>query len=499
MPPVTIPTGRRARRRGARRGGLLGGALLLVAVVAAVLLRSGEDYELHARFANAGQLVRGGLVQVAGKTIGTIQAVTLTPDGQADVRFRITDDRYDPLREGTRISIRAVGQATLTNRYLDVGPGPDSAPALPNGAVVPATQTAGIVDLDQILNAVDPEMRRRIQGLVGRSAEVYAGTGAKRFNAMLRELDPAVGRIDALVGDLSRDRDEIERLIASAGKAAGAVGERSQALAAAIDGTSRTMAAVAAERGALGAALDRAPATLRQMRGTMASVAATATDLRPTLRLVPGPQPGLRALLRQVPTTLGASQGPIRQLSGLLPAVQRGLEALPRLEGDATAALRSTAKGLDDSQHILEGLRFYGSDLILGVINGLTGISSGQYNQFGKYLKLEFLQSPQTFLGGVAAPLVPNLTGALGLLPGVMNTATNQRNRCPGSNAPPAPDGSNPWYPKEGICDPTQSMSRLVNSPTAICRTQNDCVGDRRSLAPEPEPSDAARRAGSDR
>jgi len=492
--------GRRARRSAVRRSGVIGGLVVVAGILALLVLRSGDDYVLHARFANAGQLVQGGLVEVAGKQIGAIQRVSLTRDGQADVAFRITDERYVPLRRGTRVAIRAVGQATLTNRYLDIGPGPDNAPPLADGAVLPVGQTAGIVDLDQILNAVDPDMRRRIQGLVGRSAEVYAGTGARRFNAMLRELDPSVARVGGLVGDLARDRDAIEELIASAGRAASAVGDRSTALGQAIEDTNRTMAAIARERGDLSAALDDAPSTLRQMRGTMASVAATATDLRPTLRLVPGPQAGLRALLRQIPVTLGDAQRPVRQLSRMLPPLQRGLEGLPRLEDDAVDALRSTAKGLSDSHHILEGLRFYGSDLILGVINGLTGISSGQYNQFGKYLKLEFLQSPQTLLGGVLAPLVPELTGTLGLLPGIMNTATDQRNRCPGSNAPPAPDGSNPWYPKEGICDPTQSMSALVNSPTALCRTQNDCEGDERSLEPQPEPSDAAaRRKGATR
>ena len=47
--------------------------LAAIAVVATVLLNpGGPDYVVRARFANASQLVKGNLVQVAGVKVGSI-------------------------------------------------------------------------------------------------------------------------------------------------------------------------------------------------------------------------------------------------------------------------------------------------------------------------------------------------------------------------------------------------------------------------------------------
>lgn len=487
--------GRRGRRRRSRRLAL--GALALAAVAVVLLADRGPSYTVHARFANAGQLVKGGLVEVGGVKIGTIRSISMADGGQADIAMAISDERFVPLRRGTRATIRSVGQATITNRYVDLGPGPQNAPALPTGSVLPASDTTGIVDLDAILNAVDPAARRALQGLLANSAKIYAGSGAREFNATLARLDPAMARVGGLLRELADDRPQIAELVRTGARTAQAVADRRPDLQAAIQNTATTMRALADQRQSLSSVLQRAPRVLRQASGTLERTAATAVALRPTLRRVPAVQPGLRTLLRRLPKTLGRAQQPLRQLNGLLEPLRTALQGVQRLEPPAVAALKSTATGFRSSMDVLEGLRFYGSDLLLGVVNGLTGISSGQYNQFGHYLKLEFIQSPQTAVGGVLAPIVTGLLDKNGALPGIFSSLTDQRSRCPGSNAPPAADGSNPWYPKAGICDPRQSMSALVNSPTALCRRATDCEGDRRSLEPDPEPAARARRRGS--
>jgi len=51
--------------------------------------------------------------------------------------------------------------------------------------------------------------------------------------------------------------------------------------------------------------------------------------------------------------------------------------------------------------------------------------------------------------GGVAT-LAPTLADSLD------GARTKRLNRCPGSAAPPAPDGSSPWRPEPGTCDLSQ-------------------------------------------
>ncbi|MGE4426026.1 MAG: MlaD family protein [Solirubrobacteraceae bacterium] len=464
-----------------RRVAVLLTVALAIAVAVIATTSGSAPYTVHARFQNAGQMVNGGLVQVAGVKIGTVKRVSLADSGEADVEMEVTDERFVPFRQGTRATIRSVGQATLTNRYVAISPAPNGAPEIPSGAVLHQEDTVGIVDLDAILSSVDPRSRRDIQRLFARADEVYAGSGAPAFNRMLAKLEPAMAEVDRLAAELVHDRDALRRLIQTGSAAARAVASRRPSLDRAVVGTATAFRAVADERVALGSALELAPAVLRQARGTVGEVARTASALRPTLRLVPPPQAELRLLLRRAPKALDRFTPVIRRVNELWSPLGTALDGVPPLGGPAVEALKALGPAAKDLVPILEGLRFYGTDALIGVVNGLLTIASGQYNELGHYVKLEFVQNIQTVVNGALGGAllgVTKITG--GLVPGVFNVTPPQMSRCPGGAVPPAPDGSNPWLPREGLCDPKQSMSALVNSPTAFCRHASDCEGDKR-------------------
>jgi MlaD protein len=63
---------------------LAGAAVLLAAVLVAILLfGGGGDYRVTAEFVNAGQLVKGGEVRVAGAAVGTVDEIDVSQDGMA--------------------------------------------------------------------------------------------------------------------------------------------------------------------------------------------------------------------------------------------------------------------------------------------------------------------------------------------------------------------------------------------------------------------------------
>src|SRR3954467_8094873 len=97
--------------------------VVAVAVIATVLFRSGSDYKVHARFADAGGLVKGSPVEVGGKSVGSVKSITLTDDNAADLVLSLNDDRYKPLREGTTAKIRTIGLAGVANRFVELYPG----------------------------------------------------------------------------------------------------------------------------------------------------------------------------------------------------------------------------------------------------------------------------------------------------------------------------------------------------------------------------------------
>jgi hypothetical protein len=294
--------------------------------------------------------------------------------------------------------------------------------------------------------------------------------------------------VGGLTVDLASDKEALQRLISTGATSAKAVAARDTQLESAVARSATAFRAIADEREALSDTLTRAPAVLNQAGGTLRRAATTADELRPTLRAVPASQPGLRRLLKTIPPTFDGVEPAMNQLATLLRPLQQGVAALPSLEKDAVQGAQALGTGLDEAMPIIEGLRFYGSDLILGVVKGLASVATGGYNATGHYVKLEFVQNAQTAIGGALAPLIPGLTPN-GVLPGIINVGIDQRNRCPGSNAPPAPDGSNPWFPKAGICDPGLNMSPGVNTPSAFCTVVNRCSGD--PEAPKPDVPEA--------
>src|SRR5947208_171196 len=108
----------RARTRRLLALGALGAALIAIALLA---LGGGGSRKYRIVFENAGQLVKGDLVRVGGVPAGRVDGLDLTRDGQAQVTIAL-DDRYAPLRRGTTVTIRSLGLATVTSRYVRISP-----------------------------------------------------------------------------------------------------------------------------------------------------------------------------------------------------------------------------------------------------------------------------------------------------------------------------------------------------------------------------------------
>ena len=88
---------------------------------------AGGGYTVHARFSNAGQLVKGNLVEVGGVKAGTVTGFRVTDDGQVEVDLKI-DDEHALLRVGTTATIRQNSQSSTSGRYVELFlPGEDQA------------------------------------------------------------------------------------------------------------------------------------------------------------------------------------------------------------------------------------------------------------------------------------------------------------------------------------------------------------------------------------
>lgn len=450
-----------ARRHQIARAAAAGALAVAAALAVMLIARGGDDYVIHARFHNAGQLIKGNDVQVAGRKVGSITAITLSDDGHADVQLAIDDGQLTPLHRGTRAAVRAVGQAGVASRFVDLSPGHAQAPALASGATLPLTQTSDIVDLDAVLNAFGPRQRRDLSALIGHGAEVFAGSGSAYFNAMLRRLAPTSADVQATVRELAYDRTAIRRLVDTSAATAQALASRRPDLRAAAVNAARTFTAIDRERAPLASALRRAPGVLVQASGTLRRTAVAVDAVRPALRAaVPAAQP-IDNLLGELTPTLEHASPVLQRLNRQLPDLRAALAGLKALQGPGVDALRALSPAVHELQPMLRGLRYYAPDFLLGVTNGLAGLLASNYNSGGHYARLSFVQFTQNTLSGLPSALLTKFP----LVPGLLDLRTRLLAPCPGSAEPPAPDGSNPWIPEKGLCDPNASIPASVNHP----------------------------------
>src|SRR3954468_1296018 len=101
--------------------------------------RSG-GYEVTASFPNAGQLVKGNYVEVAGRPVGKIKTIELDESGNARVKMK-AGEGFNPLHQGTKAVIRVTSLSGLANRYVELHPGRNDAKEVADGGSIGADDT----------------------------------------------------------------------------------------------------------------------------------------------------------------------------------------------------------------------------------------------------------------------------------------------------------------------------------------------------------------------
>jgi phospholipid/cholesterol/gamma-HCH transport system substrate-binding protein len=418
-------------------------ALVAVVVIAVLTLGGGDAYTIKARFVDAGQVVKGGLVQISGRPVGKIADIRLTSGNEAELVLKITEDSAKPLRRGTVATIRTVGLSGVTNRYVELTPGPDSGAEIEDGGILHQPETRPIVDLDTLLNTLDEPTRNKLQGIIKDGDKIFDGT-AEDANKSFGYLNPAVAQGGALAEELATDTAAVGRLLTTGAVVAKTLASRQGDVSSGITSTAATLRALADERTSLESILQRAPGTLRQARTTLRNTRAALTEFRPRLREL-RPVAGPAAdLLRKLGPVSRQARPVIEDVNDLLPALRAALVGLPGLRDVAIPALKSTTSAITQALPLARGLRPYGSDVVLG-LSGLGGRASMNYDANGHFTRVAFVG-----FGGAGS------TGLLGSLPGLDlqgGTRSGLTARCPGSAAAPAADGSNPDIPDASICN----------------------------------------------
>jgi phospholipid/cholesterol/gamma-HCH transport system substrate-binding protein len=370
-----------------------GAALVVGFVLVLVILfggSSGNTY--HLLFDNGGQLVSGNEVLRAGQSIGTVDDITLTDSGQAEVTISVDE----PLHDGTTAQIRATSLSGIANRYVSIAPGPDNAPELEDGATLAGEKTTSPVDLDQLFNTFTPQTRKALRNVIQGSASLYANNpeGAQKT---YKYFTPGLSSARRLFAELNRDSRALSQFLVQGSRGLGAIADRRDDLSGLTQNANQALGAIAREQSALDASLQAFPPALRQANTTFVNVRAALDDLTPVVDEFKPATKDLAPFLRKLRPVAEGSVPVFRNLrlainrSGPTNDLTDSLRELPQVERNASRAVPRMIGGLDASQPVIEFARPYMPDL-MGFLSKFAEVTA-YYDAAGHYARVSTAQA----------------------------------------------------------------------------------------------------------
>jgi phospholipid/cholesterol/gamma-HCH transport system substrate-binding protein len=393
-------------------------AILLVVCATAAVLVSGTaaggdegGYEVRAIFDNAGFLVTGEDVRVAGAKVGSVVDIDVTgadeiahddgtrEGGKAVVVMRIDDPAFHDFREDASCLIRP--QSLIGEKFVECEPTQPRAAAsveppaiepIPDGEagegqyLLPVERNGKAVDLDLVNNIMKepyPDRFRLIlndlgAGLAARGEEL--GEIIERANPALRETNEVLAILarqnralsglardgDAILSALARERDSVVGFINSATVAGEATAER---------------------REEMEESFAKLPGFLRELRSTMVELDRFSGAATPVFSDLGDAAPSLTRLNRAVEPFSSAATGALTSLGDAseesapaLVASDPVIRQLRDLGTEGAPATKNTAKLLSTFR------KTDGFEFLLRTIFGASG-SVNAFDSYGHFLR----------------------------------------------------------------------------------------------------------------
>jgi phospholipid/cholesterol/gamma-HCH transport system substrate-binding protein len=377
-------------------------ALVLVLAAAVVVVATGDDdggdYKVRAIFDNAGFVIAGEDVKVAGVKVGTIDSVDVTDDYKAAVTLDITDPGYQDFRQDAECIVRP--QSLIGERFVECEPtqaraaGEDPPPKLERiddgpgtgQYLLPVDNTAKAVDLDLINNIMQRPVRERLSIILADLGIGVAGRG-KDLKEVIRRADPALKEVDEVLKILAGQNDVLERLAVDSDTILAPLARERRHVAGAIENSSAVAEATAERRVALAADIERLPEFLRQLTPTMVRLGALSDEMTPVLTDLDAVAPDInRMILELGPFSTAA----IPAFESLGEAADRGTPAMIAARPVVTD-LRRLANAVKpvglDARRLLESLQKTG-----GIQRAMDYVffqvaSINAFDSFGHYLR----------------------------------------------------------------------------------------------------------------
>jgi ABC-type transporter Mla subunit MlaD len=386
-------------------------AILITAVVVVIIAAGagdgGNDYKVRAIFDNAGFVIPGEDVKVAGVKIGTIDSLDVTPDYKAAVVLKITDKGYQDFRQDAQCIVRP--QSLIGERFVEceltqaraVGENPPPPlERIKDGPgkgqyLLGVEHTSKAVDLDLVNDIMRRPVRERLSIILDDLGIGVAGRGAD-LKEVIRRADPALKETDKVLKILASQNDTLQRLAVDSDTILQPLARERKHVAGAIDNAGAVARATAERRADLAANVERLPEFLRQLTPTMVRLGALSDEMTPVVTDLGEVAPDINRMILEL--------GPFSRAG--IPALQSLGEAADR----GTPAVKAARPVITDLRHLATAAKPVGRDarLFLESFQSTGGIeramdyvfyqasSINGFDSVGHYLRAALIVNPCT-------------------------------------------------------------------------------------------------------
>jgi len=347
----------RARRRGfaAAIAGVCALALLAGAVLLALSAGgSNGGYTVRAIFDDAGNVISGEDVKIAGVKVGTVGSVTPTPAQKAAVVLNITTPGFQDFRTDASCTVRP--QALIGEKYVDClptqprvegAPLPPPLRKIPSGHegegeyLLPVTNTSSPVDVDLLGDISRLPERQRLTIILNELGAGLANRGSD-LHAVIRRADPALQELEKVLSILASENHVLAQLAVDSDKALAPFARVRDRVANFIVQSNKVAQASAATRAALARNLELFPPFLEQLGPASERLGRFADETTPVFTNLKVAAPGINQSFASLPAFSKSSEvffanlGKTSKVSG--PALVATEPLLKQLEAFGNAA-----------------------------------------------------------------------------------------------------------------------------------------------------------------
>ncbi len=303
---------------GTRRAAIGAGVAVAALVVALVVFRGEDDYQVTAQFASASQLITGNQVVVGAKPVGTVTEIRLAPDGQANVTFTV-DEPFAPLERGTVATVRWTALSSVANRQVELTVPPEGVAGteIEDGGVLEQSETVGAIDVDHFFNLLDEKTVKDYKRLIKGFANSYDGV-AEYANEGYKYLNPLLYNGRRVFAELSADQLALERLLIDGSRFSGALASRAGDVSQLVGNLFLMMNAIGDRKLELARAIGLLPPFLRSANTTFVNLRAALDDVQPLVIAARPSAKVLKPYLVALRSTARNAVPTVRDLSAII-------------------------------------------------------------------------------------------------------------------------------------------------------------------------------------